>query len=152
MKERTWLKEFLETRQMGRAQPIDMLKDPRRRHSEGPLEFQSLAFLNLQPPLRKQRPKTCTHLPGFTVCYPAAAHLSVGGQCLHFLRICLWAQGIGNQRRNLKIGGNERGNLQNTKKSFIWALPWTVVFIYIFPVRTYKMAAAQYCVFHILGN
>lgn len=41
---------------------------------------------------------------------------------------------------------NKTPCLQNTKKSFSWALTCTVVFIYVSPVRTYKMAAALYCV------
>lgn len=54
MKERTWLRESLEARQKSGAQQEDVLKDTRRRHSNGPLDSQSSAFLNSQL-LRKQR-------------------------------------------------------------------------------------------------
>lgn len=68
MKERTWLKESLEVRQRGRAQQEDVLRDTRTRHPNGPLDFQSLAFLNSAT--EKAEISGSPH--AFTVWHPAA--------------------------------------------------------------------------------
>lgn len=74
MKERTWLKESLEARQMRGA----WREDSSKTHAEdSQVTHWIFKALNSQP-LRKQRPKRApASIRMVSVCYPAA-HLSVG--------------------------------------------------------------------------